>query len=408
MNVFYLSRATLLSTMALLLMVSMIANASAHVAVPVSPQRERTLVEEEYTPYSNGTPIYYEWEGEWYVGEITHYLDGVYTITYPDDDEIDYVDDLKQIEVMVRAAKINSNPDLFNIGTPVKDGDQLGEIVDYLNSQYRVEWDDKTIKAYSPNEAFDALVAAAVIVTEVPTEEMTTDVPTEDATTDAPTEDGEVTEAPGKYPVGTLVYKDFPDDGTDEWFWGRVSMYEDGMYEIKWSDNTYEQYDEDAEMDQMVQDALTNNRGDSKESNPWDNGTAVYKVFSDGNYFGEIIGYANGYYNIRWSDGDLEEYSIKKTDAMVNDAYVKVEAQRAAEMKVQKQKSRRMRFGMVVLSLGGLLAVAVFLRRRRTQKETSTKALDDLVTFSDVSLDSSSFKDQEVGEPVLDALPAVV
>ena len=400
-------------------------DASSSGAVP----GQRTLMEEEYVPYAIGTPIYYEWQGDWYAGEINHYIDGVYTISYPDDDEIDTVDDLHQIDVMVRAATVNANPDLYDIGTPVMDGDLEGEIVDYLNSQYRVEWSDRTVKAYTPNAAFDALVAAAVGPTATPTETATTKAPTAEATV-PPTDDDNVDDdnvdddnvdddnvdddatetgvgGKGKYPIGTLVYKDFPDDGKDEWFWGRVVMYEDGMYEIKWSDNANELYDEDAEMDQMVQDALTNNRGDSKEQSPWENGTAVFKVFSDGDYYGEIIGYADGYYSVRWSDGDLEEYSIQKTNAMVKDAYDRVEAQRQAEMKAQKQKSRRTRFGMVVLSLGGLLAVAAVLRRRRTRKEASIKSIDDMVTFSDVSLDSSSFKDQEHGQPVLDALPAL-
>jgi hypothetical protein len=373
----------------------------------------RTLVETEYVPYDNGTPIYYEWKGEWYEGKITHYSTGaeMYTVTWRDEDKLEYFDDFSLVDKMVRAAEVNANPDLYNVGTPVQDGDKSGEIVDYVQGQYRVEWSEGTVQAYSPGTAFDKLVKAVVTVPP------TTLAPTDGDSTIAPTDadSTEVTDAPAtkaKYPVGTKVYKDFPDDATDDWYWGVVTWYEDGVYEIKWSDSTSEKYDEGEEMDQMVKDAVKNNKGDQQERNPWENGTAVYKVFPDGSYFGEIIGYAHGLYTIRWSDDYVAEYDVRKTDVMVDDAYVQVQAIQAAKLKQQQKETRHRRLSLFAIAFSGVAVAAVVFRRRRSTIEAPTPASSkdtNIATFSEAMDDPSTYKDQpQQQETAVESLPAVV
>jgi len=387
----------------------MASTSTAAVAVDGTPQNGllRKLLTEDRFHYEIDTPVVYEYGGKWYTGKITAYddVEEKYTITYQDDDGVDYIDDPDRIEQMARAARINADDNLYNVGTPVKDGDNVGEIVDYHNQKYHVEWSDGTIAQFSPDDSFDELVDAATPA----------DTPTPTA---APVTADSSTTSTTIYPVKTKVYKDFPEDGKDDWYWGVVTMYEDGVYEIKWSDHTKETYEAGPEMDQMVSDALKYNRGDSKENDPWENGTAVYKVFSDGPYFGEIIAYDDGYYTIRWSDDAIEEYSIEKVDEMVEDAYTKVQADKQAALKLKKEKSRRLRTSMFLIFFCGFGVAAFVFRRRKSAKDTAASKSLDTVTFSSSQsniMDAcAGFRDHDDDGPTgttttnTDSLPPVV
>mmetsp|Transcript_22457 Transcript_22457/g.63796 ORF Transcript_22457/g.63796 Transcript_22457/m.63796 type:complete len:318 (+) Transcript_22457:20-973(+) len=82
----------------------------------------------------------------------------------------------------------------------------------------------------------------------------------------------------------------------------------------------------------MGRDAHRHNQGgDEFEEDPWDNGTAVCIVLADAPYFGEVIDYENGMYTIRWSDETVLSYDVAETNSMVQDAYDKVEVDRAKE-----------------------------------------------------------------------------
>lgn len=398
---------------------------------------------EDYEAYEVGTPLVYEYDGEWYDGEIVKYFDGVYTISWIEDGELEYFDNINQVDKMVRAAEINANPDLYPVGTPVVDTkqDREGVIVDFVNEEYRVEWSNGAIEAYTPGSDIDAIVSAAGTLepaTDAPTEEETdapteedTDAPTEEDT-DAPTEEetdapaDEETDAPteedtqvGAFPVGTDVYRFFEGDGA---FFGKISWFEDGVYEIHWSDDTYETYDNEQEITKMVRDAHRHNQGDEFEDDPWDNGTAVYIVFPDAPYFGEVIDYKNGMYTIRWSDESVFLYDVDETNSMVQDAYDKVEADRAKEgtkspnlsstqaaaKDTPSSKSALLNVFLVVLAMGGLVTAAMVYRRRRTGIEATSSSSSTTTLSTEGNLAPSSYKDEPDPEPVVEPLPDVI
>lgn len=411
-----------LKPIVLLLALAMVASSTSvpQGSVETAP-RMLVTADEEYVAYPKQTAVYYESEGEWYEGVITHYLNGVYTVRWTETGEVEYFDVPSEVDKMVRAAKVNANPDLYDIGTLVIDGENEGEIVDYLNGQYRVEWwTTGAVQAYAPGAAFDALVVNVEeetteaptdkdVATDAPTEEVTaTDAPTDEVTaTDAPTDEVTATEAPTEeddvYPLGTKVYKKFEVDGKYKWYWGVISWYDGGVYEIKWGDNMYEKYDSKEEMDKMVQDAKMGHKGDKYEDDPWDNGTAVY--LSDEALFGEIIGYVHGYYTVQWENDDLTEYNVDETNTMVEDAYEKVQADKALAKK-EAARQGGMVFVYVGIVVGVLVAAAIIYRRRRTGIEKATTSKVVLSPLEEE--ESSTYHDKPEEDVVVPQLPDVI
>eukprot|EP00429_Kryptoperidinium_foliaceum_P001571 CAMPEP_0176006048 /NCGR_PEP_ID=MMETSP0120_2-20121206/2521_1 /TAXON_ID=160619 /ORGANISM="Kryptoperidinium foliaceum, Strain CCMP 1326" /LENGTH=399 /DNA_ID=CAMNT_0017338775 /DNA_START=136 /DNA_END=1335 /DNA_ORIENTATION=- len=242
------------------------------------------------------------------------------------------------------------------------DGPFWGTITGYENGMYTVVWSDGDEEQYTVDDT-DAMVDAADAQTDFPTEEDTeTSAPTEDGTEDGTYEEligDELEDDP--WPAGTEVYKVF-DDGP---FWGEITGYQGGFYTVEWSDGDQEQYniddtdalvdaaeeqdegtdapteedtdegtyeDTDADTDAPTMDDTDNDDdgyGDEYEDDPWPVGTEVYKVFDEGPFFGRITGYEDGQYSVRWSDGDVEYYSVPDTDQYVDAA----EAQAAAGSK---------------------------------------------------------------------------
>lgn len=174
---------------------------AAAAAAPESSSSTRKLQNEfeDDDPWPNGTPVYYEYKGEWYSGEITNYFDGVYTITWIEDGEVEYFDDPDVIDKMVTNAQTRDNPDLYDIGTPVRmfttDGNKWleGVIADFQDGTYRVQWNDGSVNVYAPGPLIDGMVVTGTAAdpTAAPTAKATaaaaTPAPTAKATSKATT-----------------------------------------------------------------------------------------------------------------------------------------------------------------------------------------------------------------------------
>lgn len=399
------------------------------IASDPSQQRRAVVTElEDDEAWPAGTPVYYEYQGDWFAGTITRYFNGVYTITWVADGEVEYFDDEDVVDKMVEAAKNNEDPTTYNVGTVVyryfetEKKFHHGEITEYSNGVYTVRWSNGVVEEYPAGAQVTALVEAADNAQQVTTAAQETDAPVTTATQPVMREGAESTQAPGStgtgtltptapatpddsstitptedttadatvdvtmqgtFEIGTKVYKYFEGDG---YYWGTISWYSDGVYTVTWEDKSKEKYDNLKEVIEMVERAARQNEGDDKESDPWENGTAVFKTFSDGDFFGEIILYESGKYTIRWSDGDVELYSIAQTDLMVKAAYEKVEEAKAAANTESQEAAANSKDGlsggikflivMVVFSVVALFAC--YIRRLRTRQTKKAKAVDSL------------------------------
>lgn len=393
-----------------------------------SPSATRLLQNEfeDDEPWPNGTPVYYEYQGAWYEGSITKYFDGVYTITWVEDGEVEYFDDVTIVDKMVTAAQNRDDSNAYDVGTIVyryfatEKKFHHGEIVEYKDGNYRVEWSNGVVEEYPPGAGIDALVLAAEESTPVPETAAATqaavfaatvaptaaDTPADtdaDTETLSPTEDATLEETSVPLEIGTEVYKFFPEDG---WFWGTISWYKDGVYTITWEDNSKEKYDDIVEVTAMAERASKQNDGDEQESDPWENGTAVFKTFSEGDFFGEIINYQKGKYTVRWSDDTLATYTIAQTDAMVQAAYAKVEEAKASQTtqaaKTTKNDKKPLEPGAIflicVLAISAVAILALAIRRHRTGKEK-----DSLEKHPNLA--PTHYKDEpDAGEPIPDVI----
>lgn len=363
---------------------------SISTASSLEEQHERLLVEdgfEDEDPWAVGTRVNYQWDGEWYLGTITNYFDGVYTIDW-DEGETENFDDFDLIDQMVadfEALQTNDPEFLYGAGTPIleyfEEDDYWwpGVIVDIVNGQYEVQWEDGTVDVYPPGAEIDQAVADAA---NPPADaNIGTDAPTEE-TTEESTEEGPM------YDLQTPVYKNFGDD--EGWWWGTITWYADGVYTITWSDDSTEAYDNLDEVTEMVQNAI-------EEEQPWPRGTAVWMDFGEeGQWYGEILTYYDGEYTIRWSDNSIDNFDEAIVDDMVADAADKIMQARAAD-------SGRSAGGKFVLSLviiGLIVSVTAFAMKYVIQKKGSAKkTLDEA---------AEEYRDDPDKVPEVTDLPEVI
>jgi len=121
--------------------------------------------------------------------------------------------------------------------------------------------------------------------------------------------------------VGTKSYGyPNPEAGSNEPFLGgEITLFEDGAYNVTWSNGDVVMYN-----DFDMVDALVNNAGMHYEPSlmdnyePWPYGTPVAWDFDDGWWDGTITDFTDGNYEVTWSDESTKIYSnLEKIDQMV-------------------------------------------------------------------------------------------
>ena len=111
-----------------------------------------------------------------------------------------------------------------------------------------------------------------------------------------------------------------PEDGsTEPYLVGEITSFENGAYEVTWSNSDVVVYN-----DFDMVDALVNNAGmyynptSMENYESWPLGTPVSWDFDDGWWDGSITGFTDGSYEVTWSDQSTKNYSnLEKIDQMV-------------------------------------------------------------------------------------------
>lgn len=286
----------------------------------------------ENDEYEIGTPVYAQFDGVWYKGNITDYDEWGYTITW-EDNSVDY-DDFSDEDV-----------------------DQFVE--NYI----------RYVENGEPLPTSPAAGDAAPAPTEAPTA--------------APTEDD-------GWPVGTKVYYEFEDG----WYQGTITESDD-IYVITWEDGSVDSDEyEDEVVDQMVQDYIDmveNGDGgddddyddddyddDDEDDDTWPRGTKVYGQFEDGWYKGTITDYDEDGYTIEWDDGsiDYDDFSDEEVDQMVENYETMIAnapsdggGTTAAASSDGGGLATGAIFVIVAVVIFALVGVWYFIRRRSNSKE---------------------------------------
>lgn len=238
---------------------------------------------EQFDPtYPLGTEVYRQWGEEgWRVGRIESYDPdyGTYSVHWEGNPWTEYEEGPELFRMVTNAQNLLSHQkkQRYKIGTEVfklfrQDGWWTGVIVAYNDGVYRIQWEDNSFEEYNEGPKVDRMV------------------------------EDDIHHRPTTYQIGTEVYKLFEQDDRKIWKTGNVVSFEDGVYRIHWEDDTFEQYTDGAEMDQMVKDDWN--------IPTYEIGTEVYDL-SDANRswaLGNIVSYNDGIYRVRWTDNTFSEY----------------------------------------------------------------------------------------------------
>ena len=140
------------------------------------------------------------------------------------------------------------------------------------------------------------------------------------------------------------------------WYNGKIAAFKDGWYVVKWEDGTSNQYDDLAQMQQMVT-AAQDHSGSAAVKNAkqrYPLGTPVYEKFASGWYTGKVTDFEDGKYEVTWSDDSVTYYiDIRE---MVDQANTGISQGVTAVIVI----------AVLVIAAGVALVV---IRRKRTGKE---------------------------------------
>ena len=208
---------------------------------------------DDYEPWDNGTPIYYQFDDGWYEGTITGYSpDTGYKTTWSDGD-IEFFDDLDLVNQMVydyssmvRDHDDGSCEDAWPAGTKIwvweDNQGWWGQVTICQDGVYTASWENGDVGYYDEGEDFDKMVTDA--------KEKANNGDSEDNFKPNEAEHDFTSQT---YDIGTIVYKEFEDG----WYEGTITAYTDETgYTISWEDGTFDVYPAGSELDQMVADAV--------------------------------------------------------------------------------------------------------------------------------------------------------
>ena len=253
---------------------------------------------EDYDPWEYGTEVsyYYADEGGWWDGTLVGFDNGIYTVEWSDG-ETDTFGNLDVVDEMV----YNANPAAAGDGEPFfPQGTGVswkfkgewwdGEITGYDgDGTYTVTWEDGS------KDKFDDTVMLAQMA---------------DAYNDDVDEDYD------PWDINTEVYWDYPEDGKDVWWSGRITdfNYNTGIYTVTWEDREKDTFgpDDYDTVDKMVKAAEDGGDGGKETANlgsfePWGVGTPVAWQFGDKYKEGKITGFSDGTYYIKWNSENTME-----------------------------------------------------------------------------------------------------
>ena len=230
--------------------------------------------------FSLGTKVSIYEDGEWDDGKITGYAQGTYQVVWSDgtvDEYDDFGDDFDELKLAVEdgigdddappssaGSSFQGGPK-FPVGTPVSDYEEGawvdGEVVDFKDGNYVVQWDDEDeIEYYDSHDAEDMQELT----------QMSVDAEGDD---DAP-------------PASFYDDQDLWEAGTrvavteDNQIWyGKVEGFSKGEYTIAWDDGEKESLDNFDLVNQMVSNAVTSPGRKSSKSGMNAAGKAFLSLF---------------------------------------------------------------------------------------------------------------------------------
>jgi hypothetical protein len=323
---------------------------------------------EEYDPWTVGTAVYNA-NGELdedveanLEGTIQSFEDGAYTIEWSNGQLRDYYD-FDDVDDLVAAAVRKNGPtadvdgddayEPWAIGTEVwyefDDGWWQGTITDYdaAEKTYDITWSDGSVDTYYDLDKVDQMVYDAQDNTEEATDYY------DDSFQD--------------YEIGTFVYKEF-DDG---WWVGNIVAYENGSYTVRWTDNTFDNFDADSqELAEIVDNA--DNIPDDFDVQIYPIGTPVYLEFDDGNwYHGTIESYQESMYTVEWEDGTSTRHVTgREMDAMV--------AAGVPPSRMSGAGIATLSIFILMISLGLAFYIVKVVERRRTINATVRASVQEV------------------------------
>eukprot|EP00536_Pseudo-nitzschia_multiseries_P005475 jgi/Psemu1/65106/estExt_Genemark1.C_1020088 len=417
--------------------VALIAIYSAASAVDaVSPSRDNLVqsgVQSRQlgSTFPTGTTVSYYDDNQWYDGVIQKYQNGIYTIKWDDEDEIEEIEAGPEMNQMVEDGNGDDDappdvtaPDIIAIGTPafIWEDDQWfdGKVTDHSNGEYTVTWSDGDVDTYLDygddlkelkQAVQDALAYDDVVENDDDGSDENAydddatgdDAYGDDATgDDASGDDATGDDATGDDATGDDAYEDnagspptiaigtpvsIYEDG--EWVDGAVTKHSEGTYTVVWSegsdDEYVDEYDDEGEDFKSLLKAVENGVGDDDAppdnfkytTSKWAMDTVV-RVEEEGSvWYGRIDDYSNNEYLISWDDGESEWIDdVEVVRQMVSNAKASPKGMSAG--------------GKVMLSLffivAGVLASFYTYRGQKTRRSKSSRRRDsgsETVAFKD-------------------------
>ena len=143
------------------------------------------------------------------------------------------------------------------------------------------------------------------------------------------------------------------------WYNGKITAVKDGWYVIDWEDDTTTQYDDLAQMKQMVTAAQEHSGSaavkNAKQRYPL--GTPVYEKFAFGWYDGTVTGFEDGKYEVTWSDESVTYYT---------DIREMVDQANSGQKNISQGATAVIVIAVIVIAA---VVALVVIRRKRTGKE---------------------------------------
>mmetsp|Transcript_3804 Transcript_3804/g.9191 ORF Transcript_3804/g.9191 Transcript_3804/m.9191 type:complete len:470 (+) Transcript_3804:82-1491(+) len=269
------------------------------------------------TTYPVGTPVSYYEDNQWYDGIVQAFQNGIYTIKWEDEDEIEEVEAGFEMNQMVEDANGDDDappdvvtPDMIAIGTPAfiwEDGEWFdGEITDHTDGEYTVTWSDGDVDTYEDygddlEELMQAIQDALGDDDEITDDDDNQivlgnkgvgnyiDINYDDATDDAAFDDDDSGEYDDTYTDDATGDDTYADDAT-----GDNANVDDATGDDAYVDDAY------------VDDATGD---DNTPSSPTITVGTPVSIYEDGAWIdGEVTEYSKNTYTVVWSEGTDEEY----------------------------------------------------------------------------------------------------
>jgi hypothetical protein len=343
---------------------------------------EEVDVTDNVAEYPIGTPVAEQENGVWYVGTITNYYDGIYTIRWDGSD---------------------GETERFFAGHTLK---QMVADAEQASTAVAAGSAATTTTTTTTTPAPSRATAAPTEATVAPTDAIvaaTRDTAAPTRATSAPTTVPFDNVKPELWPVGTPVAE--YEDG--QWWFGKIRGFNGKGYFIHWDDDEVEEIRDWDLVNQMVADADTlaaankpvKEEETTNKEGKYPVGTPVYDVSQEDGSIrtGVVESYYRGNYGIRWTDNTVATYQEgSKLDEIVA-------AAAATDAPVStKSKSGMTGVGKAILSIfllllifgGAYIGMIWYKKNQRKENAEKIAALeepreDNIVSYRDEPADDT-------------------